>query len=88
MSEAKGNPRPRPSHLIAEVFGRNSVNHKFLYVTDGGRYENLGLVELLRRGCTRIFCLDASGGRAFEALGDAIALARSEVGVEIDDRSR
>jgi hypothetical protein len=79
--------RPRPSYLIRELFGFNSVDAKYLYVTDGGGYENLGLVELLRRGCTKIYCLDASGlgrgGAEFEALGDAIALARGELSVEI-----
>ena len=76
--------RPRPWYLFAELFGLNYVDGKYLYVTDGGHYENLGLVELLRRGCTEIYCFDASGGKSFDALGDAIALARSEVGVEID----
>jgi Patatin-like phospholipase len=76
--------RPRPSYLLRELTGRNRVDAKYLYVTDGGHYENLGLVELLRRGCTRIYCFDASGGATFEELGDAVALARSELGVEID----
>jgi hypothetical protein len=80
--------RPRPSYLFRELLGRNGISAKYLYVTDGGHYENLGLVELLRRGCTQIYCFDASGvgeGRAeFEALGDAIALARSELDVEIE----
>lgn len=80
--------RPRPSYLFRELLGRNRVDAKYLYVTDGGHYENLGLVELLRRGCTRIYCFDASGvgrGKAeFDALGEAIALARSELQVEID----
>jgi hypothetical protein len=79
---------PRPSYLFRELLGRNRVDAKFLYVSDGGHYENLGLVELLRRGCTKIYCFDASGGAGFTALGDAIALARSELGVdmEIDPR--
>jgi hypothetical protein len=76
--------RPRPYYLFLELLGRNRVDGKFLYVSDGGHYENLGLVELLRRGCLRIYCFDASGGNAFKELGDAIALARSELGVEID----
>jgi hypothetical protein len=77
-------PRPTPRYLLKELLGWNSINDKFLYVTDGGHYENLGLVELLRRGCTEIYCFDASGGRQVgAALGDAIALARSELGVEI-----
>ncbi|HUB72854.1 MAG TPA: hypothetical protein VL979_02305 [Solirubrobacteraceae bacterium] len=75
--------RPRPSYLFNEMLGRNSISARYLYVTDGGHYENLGLVELLRRGCTQIYCFDASGGEGYEVLGDAIALARSELGVEV-----
>lgn len=80
--------RPRPFYLFCELFGLNRIGSKYLYVTDGGHYENLGLVELLRRGCTEIYCLDASGvgadGAEFESLGEAITLARSELGVEIE----
>ena len=74
---------PRLSYLFRELIGRNRVDGKFLYITDGGHYENLGLVELLRRGCGKIYCFDASGGKPAAALGDAIALARSELGVEV-----
>jgi hypothetical protein len=76
-------PRPRPHYLLKELLGRNSINDPFLYVSDGGHYENLGLVELLRRGSTHVYCFDASGGEPLAALGDAVALARSELGVEI-----
>jgi hypothetical protein len=80
--------RPRPFYLLCELFGLNRIGSKYLYVTDGGHYENLGLVELLRRGCTEVYCLDASGvgadGVEFEALGEAITLARSELDVEIE----
>ena len=80
--------RPRPVYLLCELLGLNRIGNKYLYITDGGHYENLGLVELLRRGCTEIYCLDASGvgqdGADFEALGEAIALARSELAVEIE----
>jgi Patatin-like phospholipase len=80
---AKRFKRPRPHNLFFELIGRNRIDAKYLYVTDGGHYENLGLVELMRRGCTAIYCFDASGGESFGELGDAIALARSELGVEI-----
>jgi hypothetical protein len=82
-AKSKSMPRPTPRYLVKELFGWNSINDKFLYVSDGGHYENLGLVELMRRGCSRIYCFDASGGEQFAALGDAIALARSELGVEV-----
>jgi hypothetical protein len=76
--------RPRPWYLLLELLGRNRVDARYLYVTDGGHYENLGLVELLRRGCTDVYCFDASGGHELGELGDAIALARSELDVQID----
>jgi hypothetical protein len=82
--------RPRPEYLWKELFGRNRLDDKFLYVTDGGHYENLGLVELLRRGCRTVYCFDAGGGTTSKALGDAIALARTELNVEIvmDDEAK
>jgi hypothetical protein len=76
--------RPRPQYLWKELVGRNRIEDKFLYVTDGGHYENLGLVELVRRGCGTIYCFDAGGGRTSKALGDAIALARTELNVDIE----
>ena len=59
---------------------------RFVYVSDGGHYENLGLVELLRRGCTWIYCFDAAGDRvdAFNTLADALAIARTELGVRVE----
>lgn len=76
-------PRPRPSYLLRELLGISRVNAPFLYVTDGGHYDNTGVMELLRRGCTEIYCFDASSDD-FDAIGDLVALARSELEVEID----
>jgi len=78
--------RPRFTYLWREMTGRNTARAPFLYVSDGGHWENLGLVELLRRKCTTIYCVDASGDdeHSFTTIGEAIALARSELGVDID----
>ncbi|MGG2459758.1 hypothetical protein ACO0M4_08035 [Streptomyces sp. RGM 3693] len=75
----------RLPYLLREVSGRYPMDDRMLLVTDGGHYENLGLVELLRHGVTTAVCVDASGGSgAFAAaLGEAIALAQEELGVEI-----
>jgi len=83
---ATGHLRPPPWYLFHELLGRNKANHKYLYISDGGHFENLGLVELLRRGCTTIFCFDASGDSAdsFNTLGEAVALARTEVQVDVE----
>lgn len=69
--------RPRPYRLLAEMLGKNGLRDRYLYVSDGGHYENLGLVELLRRGCTRIYCFDGGGGRALGRLAADNALAQS-----------
>jgi len=74
------------THLLREASGLGMNTHqRNLFVSDGGHWENLGLVELLRRGCGRIICLDAAGDdlQHFATIGRAIALARSELGVEI-----
>ena len=78
--------RPRPWYLVGEMCGWNRLNSKFLYVTDGGHYENLGLVELLRRRCRFIWCVDASGDQqgTFSTLAGALRLANSELGCRID----
>ena len=76
---------PRPTLLLRELFGRFRADSRFVYVTDGGHYENLGLVELIRRGCTEIYCFDAAGDQldAYNTLADALSLARTELGVDI-----
>jgi hypothetical protein len=68
------------------MLGVNKSDDRFLYVTDGGHWENLGLVELLRRGCTQIYCFDAAGDKedTFYTIGQAIAMARGELGVEFE----
>ena len=76
---------PHATYLAKELAGRYALKDKFLYITDGGHWENLGLVELLRRGCTEVYCFDAAGDKAgeYSTLGEAIALARAELNVEI-----
>jgi len=55
-------------------------------VTDGGHYDNLGVVEALKRGARRILVLDASGDKAHTwfTIGGAIAQARSDARTEIN----
>jgi len=80
-------PLVRPTYLLRELIGKNNLRGKFLYISDGGHYENMGLVELLRRGCTTIYAIDASGDTpgTIRTLGQASALARSELGIEFHD---
>jgi len=75
----------RLSYLLREIVGSHPLDDRLLYCTDGGHYENLGLVELLRHRCRLVYCIDASGDAPPLAgtLGQAITLAREELGVQI-----
>jgi hypothetical protein len=79
-------PPPGIEHLLNEAFLRDLPNSRFVYVTDGGHYDNLGLVEVLKRQCAWIWCIDASGDQidTFTTLGSALAIARSDYGIQVD----
>jgi hypothetical protein len=77
--------QPTLGLLWSEAAGKLSYRSTWMYVTDGGHYDNLGLVAALRRGARHIVVLDASGDKAnsWFTLGGAMALARADAGVEI-----
>jgi hypothetical protein len=81
--------QPTIGLLYAEAAGHTSYRGTWMCVSDGGHYDNLGLVEVLQRGpglgITHILVLDASGDKAdtWFTLGGFIALARSDADVEI-----
>jgi hypothetical protein len=77
--------QPTAGLLWSEAVGHLSYRDTWMYVTDGGHYDNLGLVEALRRGARHIVVLDASGDKAdtWFTLGGSIALARSDAEVDI-----
>jgi hypothetical protein len=82
-----GLPRVRRlSYLLRELFGLHPADAPLVQVTDGGFYDNLGLIELLRRRCTTIYCFDASGDNPPPAatLSEVVALAYQELGVTVD----
>jgi hypothetical protein len=78
--------QPGIPYLLREILGSVSLARRWIYVTDGGHYENLGLVEALRRGATEIVAFDASGDPpdSWVTFGEAVQTARADLGVEID----
>ena len=72
--------------LLAELLGRTHAGGKFVHLSDGGHFENLGLYELVRRRCRFILCVDAAadGARAFADLGNAVHKCRVDFGADID----
>ncbi len=77
---------PRLVNMFKEIFGVYDPKDPNVYATDGGHWDNLGVVELIRRRCATIIAIDTSGDLlgTYNALKEAIALARHECGAEID----
>ena len=81
---ATGRPLPRPGlgYLLKEFFGFLDPSDLYLYVTDGGHWENTALVELLRTCHHReIVCVDADSGpgNLAKSISRAIDLAAAGV---------
>jgi hypothetical protein len=71
--------------LIRELTGRTKTAAEFIYVSDGGHFENLGLYEMVNRGCTRILVVDASCDPKYQYddLERALRIIRADLGVTI-----
>jgi MFS family permease len=84
--QRKPTPRLGLGALLSELFGLTDDRSKYVCLSDGGHFENLGLYELVRRRCRFIVICDAGAddGPTFEAIGLAIAKCRTDFGVEID----
>ena len=74
-------PKVRFGYLFKEILGWYDEADRFVFVADGGHWDNLGLVELLRRRCATIVCIDASGDSVggFSTLHQAVELASLEL---------
>lgn len=92
-----GNPRRRKQskypgpvfawhYLVAELLGQTTGRSKFVNLSDGGQFENIGLYELVRRRCRYVIVGDGEedAGLTFGSLGGAIRKCRADFGVEID----
>jgi hypothetical protein len=75
-----------PGRLLDEMFGRTSDRNPYVYLSDGGHFENLGLYEMVARRCRTIVVVDAGCDPAytFADLGNAILRVRVDLGVPID----
>jgi hypothetical protein len=75
---------PGPLWTWREAFGDVSQEYEALFISDGGHWDNSGVIELMRRRCQTIFAVDAAvDDKRLSNLLRAISLARTELGVEI-----
>jgi hypothetical protein len=93
-----GNPRRKtradvsPSEawlLLREMAGRTDSQSDYIYLSDGGHFENTGVYELIRRRCRFIVAVDSGADPKFnENMGRLIRLVRIDFGVQIDIDSK
>jgi hypothetical protein len=72
--------------IFDELFGFTNDTNKYVYLSDGGHFENLGLYEMVLRRNRFIIVSDASCDEkcTFEDLGNAIRKIRIDLGIPID----
>jgi len=80
-----GSPRVGFACLLQELLGSTNDDSKYVYLSDGGHFENLAIYELVRRRCKLIIACDAScdSEYTFGDLHNAVEKCRTDFGVEI-----
>ncbi|HYH20421.1 MAG TPA: patatin-like phospholipase family protein [Azospirillum sp.] len=72
--------------LVSELLGRTDERGRFVYLSDGGHFENLAVYEMLRRRCRYIIVSDAGCDPdcTFEDLGNLVRKAYIDHDVTIE----
>jgi hypothetical protein len=87
---AKTWKRPTPrfglTYLLNELFAGTTDEADYVYLSDGGHFDNMGLYELVKRRCGLIILCDAEADVDYQytGLGNAIRKCRTDMGVDID----
>jgi hypothetical protein len=79
-------PRFSLGPLLNEALGRTTDQSHWVYLSDGGHFENLGLYEMVLRRCKRIVVVDGGADPGFnlEDLGNAVRKIFIDLGVPIE----
>lgn len=78
-------PRLAFMPILAEALGLTDDRRRYVYLSDGGHFDNIGLIEMVLRRCRTIVVSDAGcdPGCGFEDLGAAIRKIRIDLGISI-----
>ncbi|MBX3620172.1 MAG: patatin-like phospholipase family protein [Rhizobacter sp.] len=78
-------PRYAGAWYLSELLGRTNEKSAWVYLSDGGHFDNLGVYELVRRRCRFIVVVDAGADPAmsFGDLGNCVRKCRVDFGVNI-----
>jgi hypothetical protein len=79
-------PRTAIGSLLKEAFGLTTNDSEYVYLSDGGHFENLALYEMVMRRCKYIIVLDNGCDENFtyEDLGNALRKIRIDFRIRID----
>jgi hypothetical protein len=79
-------PRPALAPALKEIAGMTTDTGKWLYLSDGGHFDNLGLYEMIRRRCRFIVVCDGSCDLVpdFDGLANAVRKIYIDFGVTIE----
>lgn len=75
-----------PRVFFNEALGLTDDEHEYVYLADGGQFENLGLYEMIQRRCQTILVCDGGADPEFTFfdLGSAIHKIRVDMGIPIE----
>jgi hypothetical protein len=79
-------PRYALSCLLKELLGLTDSKQKYVNLSDGGHFDNLGLYEAVLRRCRYILVSDAGRDEnfTFEDLGNSIRKIRIDFGIDVE----
>src|SRR5262249_40439055 len=71
--------------IVREALGLTNARSPYVYLSDGGHFENLALYEMVRRRCLYIVVLDggADPHNTYDDLGNALRKIRIDLNVTI-----
>ena len=80
------NPRSSILPFVYEATGNSNDKYQYVYLSDGGHFENLALYEMVLRRCHRIVVSDAGADPKYiyDDLGNAVRKIRIDLGIPID----
>jgi hypothetical protein len=72
--------------LLREMLGLTTDRNPYIYLSDGGHYENLGVWEMVARRCRLILVSDAGcdPGYTLDDLANAVRRIRLDLGVPVE----
>jgi hypothetical protein len=72
--------------LVREMLGLTTERNPYVYLSDGGHFENLGVYEMVARRCHFVVVSDAGcdPDSTYEALGNTLRRIRLDFGIPIE----